>query len=242
MKPPSVGEKWLFVSDVDDTLLGDERALSELNKVLERERPRVGIALNSSRPCGSLHRSLRANRSLPAPDYLIGALGTEIEDAQGDPIEAFTRRLDSGWDRERIRKLVPEAAMLHPPEYQTAYKLSYDVAGAEVADEVRSRLEAMGIAATVMLTHGTKMDIIPTSAGKGSAIAFLREWLGLDRDRVVVAGDSANDMDMFTGSNRGIVVANADPELRALAGPHVYRAQKPYAGGVLEGLKHWNVV
>lgn len=235
--------EWLFVSDVDDTLLGDEEALGKLNAVLRPERRRIGLALNSSRPCGSLHRSLREHTSLPRPDFLIGALGTEIEYADGSSVEAYSHRFGGHWDRSRIEKIVPGGkTRVHAPEFQTAFKVSYDIFDMSVADQVRDRLEDIGIAATVIVTHGVAMDIIPADAGKGAAIVFLRNLLRVEMGRVVVAGDSANDIDMFADDYCGIVVANADEELKNLPGPHIYRAQRPYAAGVLDGLRHWNVL
>lgn len=180
---------------------------------------------------------------LPVPDFVIGALGTEIEDADGKPIPDYSHRFETGWDRRKVEDLVPEAQTEpHRAEYQTEFKVSYDVADASVAEEMRERLEDAGIAATVILTRGKAMDIIPRGSGKGAAITFLRELLDIGRDRIVVAGDSANDADMFTDRNRGIIVANADEELKNLAGLHIYRAQRPYAAGVLEGLRYWNVL
>jgi len=235
--------EWLFVSDVDDTLLGDEEALGELKAALLPERRRIGLALNSSRPCASLHRSLREHRSLPRPDFLIGALGTEIEYADGNPVEVYSRRSGDHWDRNLIEDLVPSGStQAHAAEFQTAFKVSYDISDTSVADQVRDRLADAGIAATVIVTHGVAMDIIPADAGKGAAIVFLRNLLRVEMGRVVVAGDSANDIDMFADEHRGIVVANADEELKNLAGPHIYHAQRPYAAGVLDGLRHWNVL
>jgi hydroxymethylpyrimidine pyrophosphatase-like HAD family hydrolase len=44
---------------------------------------------------------------------------------------------------------------------------------------------------------------------------------------------------MFHVGFRGIVVGNAQPELRALVEPHIYHATAPFAAGVLEGLDYW---
>jgi HAD superfamily hydrolase (TIGR01484 family) len=141
-----------------------------------------------------------------------------------------------------VVKLLPQEGLKpHAAEYQTEYKISYDIVGQGVTEALRSRLKRHGVAARVLVTHGTKMDIIPIGAGKGAAIAYLRRRLHIDVDRVVVAGDSANDVDMFVGDNHGIVVANADPELMELVGPKVYKAAAPHAAGVLEGLRYWNV-
>jgi len=236
-------DKWLLASDVDDTLLGDEAALAELNEVLARERPRIYIALNSSRPCESLRLSLQRHDSLPVPDFLIGALGTEIQDAEGNMLEGYSRQFKSGWDRETVERLVPgEWGRPHPPEWQTPFKVSFDIDDPEVAGWVRSRLSDERLSAKLIVTHGLKLDVIPSGAGKGTAIEFLRDRLMIDRDRVVVAGDSANDIDMFTDDNHGIVVGNADPELATLVRPRIYRSKRSQAAGVLEGLRYWGVL
>jgi hydroxymethylpyrimidine pyrophosphatase-like HAD family hydrolase len=44
---------------------------------------------------------------------------------------------------------------------------------------------------------------------------------------------------MFQMGFRGVVVANAQPELRALVGRYIYHAEQAYAAGVLEGVRHW---
>jgi hydroxymethylpyrimidine pyrophosphatase-like HAD family hydrolase len=59
---------------------------------------------------------------------------------------------------------------------------------------------------------------------------------------VVVAGDSANDLDMFVLPFKGIVVGNAEPALRQLASENIYQAGGRYAAGVLEGLHYWGVL
>ena len=72
------------------------------------------------------------------------------------------------------------------------------------------------------------------------------EHAGLDPDRVVVAGDTGNDASMFLEFDRGVVVANAKPELlelaRDLGDDRVYCARKPYAAGVEEGLEHYGLL
>ena len=59
-----------------------------------------------------------------------------------------------------------------------------------------------------------------------------------------VAGDSGNDARMFQIPDiRGIVVANARPELlRCVRDLPVYYAQGPHITGVIEGLLHYGVL
>jgi sucrose-phosphate synthase len=61
---------------------------------------------------------------------------------------------------------------------------------------------------------------------------------------VIVAGDSGNDRSMFDAYAYGVVVGNAKPELKQLqeelgSDTAVYFAERSYAAGVLEGLRHY---
>jgi sucrose-6F-phosphate phosphohydrolase len=235
---------WLFVSDVDDTLLGDDEALSQLAAQLDRVRDHMIIALNSSRPCASLRQSLAAQPQLPRPDYLIGALGTQIEAARSNqPLIEYEQRLQADWDRDRIAARMERFGFEpHAAEYQTTFKISYNVPGEENYRRVLSELETLHLPLKVIYSSNVNLDIIPRAADKGQAADFLRQHLSLSTDRVVVAGDSANDRDMFTSHFKGIVVANADAVLRALDGPTIYHARASHATGVREGLQYWGVI
>ncbi len=236
-------ENWLFVSDVDDTLLGDEAALAILSNKL-RAAPWVTAVYNSSRPCASLRQTLAGRPDMMPPAYLIGALGTEIEVGDsGQPLEAYQQRLRQGWRRAEIDAMMKAMGLNpHAAEFQTPFKASYDAANAAVYQQAQQELETAVLPAKLIFSGGKNLDIIPPTAGKGAAIQFLHARLGIPGERVVVAGDSGNDVDMFIPPFRGIIVGNADADLRALAGPRVYQAQAYHAAGVLEGLQRWGVL
>ena len=240
--------RWLFVSDVDDTLLGDDIALNELMAALTAASERVITAYNSSRPCASLRQSLAANPQLKPPHYLIGGLGTEIEEGNSDrPLTGYTEYLGQNWQRDRIVKLIDQLGLTpHADEYQTPLKASYDVPGSEMAINVQQQLAAAGLPAKIIFSGGKNLDLIPEPAGKGGVIDYLRRQLNIPPEQVVVAGDSGNDIEMFKpphgGPYRGIVVGNADSDLQQLKGKHIYHAQSACAAGVLEGLRFWQVL
>ncbi len=236
-------ERWLFVSDVDDTLLGDDSGLLKLANALQSTSTQLIIVYNSSRPCDSLRKSL-ASTHLPTPDYLIGALGTEIQEGiSGVWLPDYTQKLKEGWSREQIRSLVdPMGFIPHPDEFQTPLKVSYAVSGESDYQAVLHCLEAAGVKATVIFSGEYNLDIIPASAGKGNVIKFLSDYLNIDLEHVVVAGDSGNDVAMFIPSFKGIIVGNADSSLKQLQGDHLFHAQAEYASGVLEGLFFWRVL
>ncbi|MGD0566730.1 MAG: HAD-IIB family hydrolase, partial [Candidatus Goldiibacteriota bacterium] len=92
----------------------------------------------------------------------------------------------------------------------------------------------------VITSHGIYLDILPENCDKGKAARYTAEKFGITEDDVVVAGDSGNDVDMFSSFTKGIIVGNAREEMTAvLKDSGHYRAKAHYASGVLEGLIHY---
>jgi Cof subfamily protein (haloacid dehalogenase superfamily) len=61
------------------------------------------------------------------------------------------------------------------------------------------------------------LDLVPPGVSKGSALERLAARLGVDRKETMAIGDNWNDVGMLEWAGQGIVMANAAPELRALA-------------------------
>jgi Cof subfamily protein (haloacid dehalogenase superfamily) len=61
------------------------------------------------------------------------------------------------------------------------------------------------------------LDLLPPGVSKGWALERLAARLGVDRNATMAIGDNWNDADMLEWAGQGIVMANAAPELRALA-------------------------
>jgi len=58
------------------------------------------------------------------------------------------------------------------------------------------------------------VGVFPRRAGKGKALEFVLQKLGVKPSACIVAGDSGNDLTMFKVNGvRGTVVANAQGEL-----------------------------
>jgi len=103
-------------------------------------------------------------------------------------------------------------------------------------------LATTGLEVKVIYSSSKNLDIIPHVSGKGSAVEYLRQRLGIPSKRVVVAGDSGNDLEMFIAPYKGIIVANATAELKQKQGDTIYHAQAAHAAGVLEGLHFWRMI
>lgn len=241
---------FLFITDLDNTLVGDDAALEKLNQVLDKHRQECGtkIVYATGRSLFR-YRKLSQEKSLLPPNALITAVGTEIYfDPSQDFDSEWAQILSSGWDREQVVATAGHFSdlTLQADSEQNPFKVSYFLAE-QVADELIPRLESAlserGLSYKLIYSGGQDLDILPQNGDKGLAIQFLRQKWGTDAQQTIVCGDSGNDIALFRGEERGIIVSNARPELlqwyEENATDYRYLAQSAAAGGILEGLKHF---
>lgn len=229
--------QWLLVTDVDDTLAGDWSSLCEFAKSCAS----VLLVLNSSRPRDSLTPTMTAFPSDLRIDGVVSALGTEIE-VGGKSCYKWQERF-ADWDRSLVdRILAEEACEPHPHDMQTAFKASFAVPASRwsaVAEKIFQTVPG----SRVITSGKSDFDVIPATADKGAAALHVAALLGIPLDRMIVAGDSGNDLSMFEVADRAIAVGNARRELIAAADPaRTYFARAPRAAGLIEGLLHWGAL
>lgn len=243
---------FLFVTDLDHTLVGDDDAMSKLNQQLSQHRQEYGtkIVYATGRSRTS-YQQLKAEKSLIDPDALVTSVGTEIylNPSQDSFDPEWAQQLSQGWNREIAVATAAHHGDLIPQEEseQRPFKASYFLTP-EAAEEVLPRLEFQlqerGLDAQLIYSGGKDLDILPRKGNKGLAMQFLRQKWKIEATRTVVCGDSGNDIALFSvGEERGILVGNAQPELRQWYkdNPASYRylAVAHCAGGILEGLHNF---
>jgi len=241
--PQTESPDTLLVSDIDDTLTGDDEALRTLTMAINALHPRLRIVVNSSRPYDSVLTTL--NDVFPSkfkPDGIITAMGTEVR-VDGAPVAEWDARF-TGWPRQRIAGLVTSLGhRAHEQALQTEHKASFAVPRGEAQAEVTRLLEAHDLPCRIIASGEDDLDILPPGAGKDHATLFITQHMGYDVSQLIVAGDSANDLAMFLVAPRAIAVANARAELiDAAPKGRVYHAKAHYAAGVHEGLIHYRAL
>jgi hydroxymethylpyrimidine pyrophosphatase-like HAD family hydrolase len=123
----------------------------------------------------------------------------------------------------------------HIDEYQGTHKVSFTVPPERWAD-ARKAVFGTRLAIRIIESGPANFDVLPRAAGKAPAARYAARRLGVPLERVVTAGDSANDWDLLR-VGFGVAVGNARFELlRRVQGTPVYLARHQHALGVLEGL------
>ncbi len=248
---PSFGKRLtslhrLMISDIDNTLVGDDTGMRQLFTLLESNSNHLAWGMSTGR---SLELTIEAmtEHNIPMPDIIICSVGTEIY--YGPDL-----RMDKGWHRyisylwkpEQIKDVLGEAEFLtfQEAEGQRSHKISYYMADDyDYLFWVYYLLEVAGLHCQVIFSHGQFLDIVPVRASKGKAIDYLMYKYEFSPVNVMVAGDSGNDEDMLSGKARGLVVGNYSEELEKLQGRrNIYFSPQNYAAGIIDGLSHYGFI
>ncbi|MFJ8541070.1 HAD family hydrolase [Streptomyces sp. NPDC093586] len=85
-------------------------------------------------------------------------------------------------------------------------------------DELAATARAVvGSLATVTMSGPGTVELQPCGVTKATGLALAAERLGLSRRRTIAFGDMPNDIPMFHWAARGVAMAGAHPELKAVA-------------------------
>jgi sucrose-phosphate synthase len=242
---------YLLIADIDNTLLGDDEALGRLKETMDEHRGRIAFGVATGRAL-ELAAGVLEENDISDIDVVITAVGSEIYYGKGyDSDRGWASRLRSKWYPDRVRAALDPLPFLflQTAEYsQREFKISYDladnVAHEEALEQIQEALAKARVAYSLILSHGSFVDVLPHRASKGKAIRYLAGKWSIPLERVITAGDSGNDRDMLVGETAGIVVGNYDPELSDLKesnSDRIYFANAHCAGGILEGLHHYGV-
>ncbi len=237
---------YLMITDIDNTLIGDNDSMYRLLMLLEEYRDSIAWGVATGR---SLELTLEAmtEYNIPVPDIIICSVGTEIyygPDLRMD--KGWQHHISNKWKPEQIKSALHVLDFLIPQEAegQRAHKISYYMDDkTDHLDEIHRKLMEEKLSCRVIHSHGQFLDILPKRASKGKAIKYLKYKYEFPSIKVMVAGDSGNDEDMIRGRNNGLVVANHSEELAKLRGKdRVFFSSKMYAAGIIDGLLHYGFI
>ena len=233
-----------LISDIDNTLLGDKRALKQLTSWLKSHKGQFAFGIASGRPLESAVAILK-EWQVPTPEVYITSVGSEIHyGARLIPDTGWANHIRHKWRRDDLAIALQQipGLTLQSAENQREFKLSYIVDAAKMPsiEEINRQLRDQQLFAQLIYSHGEFLDVLPIRASKGHAIRYLSYKWGVPLRNFLVAGDSGNDHEMLVGDTLGVVVGNHSEELEQLRGmEQVYFAQGHFAAGILEGMQHY---
>lgn len=270
----------LVCTDLDRTLLpnGVQPESAHARPVLWHmlRTHNVLLAYVSGRDLGRVLDAIE-RYDLPVPAAIVADVGTSIYTRDVDgwvPSAHWQTKVSRDWNGRSagdIRRLLADVAGLQEqePDRQSAFKQSYyypeNVDEASLLRAVDERLAAPGISASLVCSHDPEkgvglLDVLPRSATKREAVAYLQSLFDISPADVMFAGDSGNDVDAICALHPSVLVANADASTREavsirsrtvsqsknicfaegsveVAGLDALNGN--YAAGIIEGLLHF---
>jgi sucrose-phosphate synthase len=233
-------------TDIDQSLLGDPKALAVLVRRLRDNRNCAAFGIATGRRFDATLKLLRQH-GIPEPDVLITSGGTEIHYAPKlNEDVAWRRHIDHHWAPHKVREVLDElpGLKLQSRREQSRFKISYyiDPNKAPDLEEIQRLLHQAELSVNAIQSFGQFLDILPIRASKDFALRYVASRWEIPLEHILAAGGSGADEGMIRGNTLGVVVANRHHEelsqLVDLEG--IYFAHRPYAGGILEAIDHYD--
>jgi glucosylglycerol-phosphate synthase len=239
---PAGRARWTLATDLDGTFLaGDADARLALYQTLTRD-PGAMLIYVTGRGLETV-LPLLSDPTLPRPDYIVCDVGATV--VHGDdlrPVQPLQARIESQWPGEEVIAAAlddwPGLARQDVPQER---RCSYYCAPEAVTDGLKERISDLGC--ELHYSADRYLDILPPGTSKGTTLLELVEHLRLDPDRLLVAGDSLNDLSMFRAGFRGVCVGESEPGLLCATADseRVLHTNGSGCEGIIEGLQHFRL-
>jgi len=237
----------LLITDIDYTLIGkNNESLGDLCRLIESARPYLGFGVATGRTIESASQIIEEYK-IPHPDFLITSVGTEIyygKELTYD--QGYDAHISKLWNRDKIVDVLKAFDFLiyQEDDTQRKFKVSYYMEpDKDRLAMVHNTLVKNKLKYNLIYSHDQFLDILPVVASKGKAIRYLSYKWEIPLRHMVVSGDSGNDEEMLRSGALGVVVGNYSAELEHLKGnSRIFFAEKSYAGGILEGIAHYDTL
>lgn len=234
----------ILATDLDGTFLGGTTEERRALYAALAARDDILLMFVTGRDVDFL-RGLIAEPGMPQPRYVIGDVGTSVFDVEADfaPVAHLEAEIAARWGNANARvaaMLKDEPGLtLQPTPFR--HRMSYYYEPERLRDESIRKIEQAGF--DCLTSADLYLDVLPRGVAKGPTLRRMVEAFGFPEDKVLVAGDTMNDLSMFEAGFKGVAVGNSEPRLvAALTGNHnTYRSPRNGAGGILDAIRHFNL-
>lgn len=230
----------LLATDLDGTFLaGDPEDRLSLYQTIAAH-PEIKLAYVTGRSLEAV-LPLLADPTLPQPDYIIADVGATL--VHGDslqPIQPLQSVVDARWPGESQVASAIEPFGLERQDVPQARRCSYFCTPEQAANpQLRKVADELGC--DLLYSAELYLDFLPKGVNKGSSLQALADWLELEHDQVLAAGDTLNDLSMLSASFHGVCVGQSETALLDATRSHsrTLHASRPGCGGILEAFAHF---
>ncbi|NQD94476.1 glucosylglycerol-phosphate synthase [Pseudomonas sp. CrR25] len=230
----------LLATDLDGTFLaGDPEDRLSLYQTIAAH-PEIRLAYVTGRSLEAV-LPLLADPTLPQPDYIIADVGATLVHGETlQPIQPLQSAVDALWPGESQVASAIEQFQLERQDVPQARRCSYFCSPEQAALPALAEAAA-ALGCDLLYSAGRYLDFLPQGVNKGSSLKALANWLELDDDQVLAAGDTLNDLSMLSSQFHGVCVGRSETALLEATANHsrTLHAQRPGCGGILEAFAHF---
>jgi hypothetical protein len=115
-------------------------------------------------------------------------------------------------------------------------KMSGDILPTTDYERIKAEL---GDAFDCLEHEGNVVEFVPKGTSKATGIAWLCEYLGVDRDDTYAVGDSVNDLDMLNYAGHGIAMGNGTAPAKEAA---EYVTTDIHDDGIRHAMEHYGLI
>jgi HAD superfamily hydrolase (TIGR01484 family) len=243
---PPREKKMVLATDLDGTFLGGSEAERRaLYDWIEERRDSVALIFVTGRDPEFIAEL--CDGGVPWPEYVIGDVGTTIARVEPGagirPIAELEEEIAALWGDagDAVRVALADAPGLSLQSTRFRYRISYDYDPHAYHPAAEETVRAMGH--DVLISDNRFFDVLPRGVSKGPSLTRLIGFLGIAPERVLVAGDTLNDLSMLALGLPAVAVGGAEAALlAALDGhAHVHRPQAIGAAGISAAIRHFDL-
>lgn len=231
----------LLATDLDGTFLGGDISDKEILYESIHNAEDLTLVFVTGRGQESVLSLYEEEELLPMPAYMICDVGATVLDGYTlQPVEPIQTKITENWpgsDFIRNEFAVIKGLKLQPVPQNNRCSYYYN----HETDLVELEHLAKKLGVELIISAGKYVDILPKGVNKGSTLKALMQLLAIDAEKILVAGDTFNDLSLFNSGYNAVVVGNAEPGVfeATTNNPRIYHAKAAGAGGILEAIQYF---
>jgi HAD superfamily hydrolase (TIGR01484 family) len=235
-------KRLVLATDLDGTFLGgteDDRR--RLYRWIEGNRTHVGLIFVTGRDPGHISHLTRKG-GIPRPDFVVADVGTTIAEMDHrhmlSPIAPLEAPIVEAWGDAgaRVQAALHGVRGLKLQSSVFRHRVSYDMDPDTLEQRAFDIVAGLGL--DTLVSADCYFDVLPKGISKGPSLLKLLGHLGVANRRVLVAGDTLNDLSMLELGLPAVAVGNSEAALmeRLEGQAHVHRAKGHGAAGIAEAI------